>query len=216
MNWGHSGGKTKEWADAHILNHPERVRCASNKLKFFEMAYLAGVNIPLTTSSKEVAEGWKIKGHTVMARTKLAGHSGDGLVVVGLDDEMVEAPLYTQLIPIQHEFRVHVVGNEAIDIRHKVRRKSVPECEANYLVRSHKGGWAYNKGIPFTPDPSIFEQAVKALAAVGLDFGAVDVVWGKDDKAYVLEVNTAPGITGSTVELYANALKALAEEKYNE
>jgi D-alanine-D-alanine ligase-like ATP-grasp enzyme len=41
-----------------------------------------------------------------------------------------------------------------------------------------------------------------------LDFGAVDVIWNeKQQRAYVLEVNTAPGLEGQTVDDYARGIK---------
>jgi len=41
-----------------------------------------------------------------------------------------------------------------------------------------------------------------------LDFGAVDVVFNSKEKlAYVLEINTAPGLTGSTLDGYVERLR---------
>jgi D-alanine-D-alanine ligase-like ATP-grasp enzyme len=41
-----------------------------------------------------------------------------------------------------------------------------------------------------------------------LDFGAVDVIYNRaQDKAYVLEVNTAPGLEGSTLDNYVEAIQ---------
>ncbi|MNY81884.1 hypothetical protein D3C86_2236870 [compost metagenome] len=49
-----------------------------------------------------------------------------------------------------------------------------------------------------------------AVNALGLDFGAADVIWNDHRKqAFVLEVNTAPGLTGTTLEKYAKALKEI-------
>ena len=50
--------------------------------------------------------------------------------------------------------------------------------------------------------------ATNAIDAIGLDFGAVDV--GYDEKTntcVVYEINTAPGIEGSTVDWYAERFK---------
>ena len=41
--------------------------------------------------------------------------------------------------------------------------------------------------------------ALACLAKTGLDFGAVDVIYTKDERVYVLEINTAPGLEGQTV-----------------
>ena len=45
------------------------------------------------------------------------------------------------------------------------------------------------------------------MYAVGLKFGAVDLIWNElENKSYVLEINTAPGLTGATLEKYAQAI----------
>jgi len=48
--------------------------------------------------------------------------------------------------------------------------------------------------------------ALAAVSALGLDFGAVDIIYNEhENQYYVLEVNTAPGLEGTTVEKYAEA-----------
>jgi hypothetical protein len=54
--------------------------------------------------------------------------------------------------------------------------------------------------------PEVTQLAIKAVQALGLDFGAVDVVFA-DGKASVLEVNSAPGLKGQTLVSYANAVR---------
>jgi glutathione synthase/RimK-type ligase-like ATP-grasp enzyme len=53
------------------------------------------------------------------------------------------------------------------------------------------------------------ETAVKAIIKLGLDFGAVDIIQTPDGHGWVLEVNTAPAIEGSTVDAYADAFAEL-------
>ena len=214
INWGHSGDKWRDWRLSHIINHPVNVATASNKLKFLRQMDCI-VSIPDFTTDPQEAYDWQhVHGDTVVARTTLTGHAGEGIVICAPQDDLPEAPLYTKLINTKDEFRVHVVGGEAVEVRHKKRRKSIEEADANYHVRSYDNGWAFNKKMPYEISSSIAKEAVLAVKACGLDFGAVDVVW--DGKyPYVLEVNTAPGLTGSTTELYANALYAMAKEIIN-
>jgi glutathione synthase/RimK-type ligase-like ATP-grasp enzyme len=49
-------------------------------------------------------------------------------------------------------------------------------------------------------------MAVAAVNTLGLDFGAVDIA-ECGDHAVVFEVNTAPGIDGTTVSKYNTFLK---------
>ena len=59
--------------------------------------------------------------------------------------------------------------------------------------------------------PKVVPIAVQAVAALAYDFGAVDIVTtdgvhGVDGAAFVLEVNTAPGLADPTLEWYAEQL----------
>jgi glutathione synthase/RimK-type ligase-like ATP-grasp enzyme len=46
-----------------------------------------------------------------------------------------------------------------------------------------------------------------AVAALGLDFGAVDIGWNRSTRrATVYEVNTAPYVEGTTAKMYAEAI----------
>jgi D-alanine-D-alanine ligase-like ATP-grasp enzyme len=51
------------------------------------------------------------------------------------------------------------------------------------------------------------EHSISAVNTLGLDFGAVDLIVAKDGRVYVLEVNTAPGIEGITLEKYVKAFQ---------
>ena len=49
--------------------------------------------------------------------------------------------------------------------------------------------------------------------ALGLDFGAVDLIIGQDKQHYVLEVNTGPACAPATLQAYVTALTKLIEER---
>ena len=58
--------------------------------------------------------------------------------------------------------------------------------------------------------PVVVEQGSLAFAASELDFGAVDIIFNeRENKAYVLEINSAPGLEGSTIQDYATMLQSL-------
>jgi glutathione synthase/RimK-type ligase-like ATP-grasp enzyme len=76
--------------------------------------------------------------------------------------------------------------------------------DVNWQVRNHHNGFVFTRSGFDTPE-AVSKAAMDAMRILGLDFGAVDVVYNsRENRAYVLEVNTAPGLEGSTVDDYAN------------
>jgi glutathione synthase/RimK-type ligase-like ATP-grasp enzyme len=59
------------------------------------------------------------------------------------------------------------------------------------------------------PHQQVLDQSRQACEALELAFGAVDVVWNEHyHRASVLEVNTAPGLEGVTLEKYLTAIRS--------
>lgn len=204
INWGSSQLPDQVLACEKIFNSPAAVRNASNKLKSFELFAQADVSIPPFFTDYGDAEDYMVdNGGVMVCRTKLAGHSGEGIEIAETVDELVRAPLYTLYIPKKEEYRYHVFQGHVVDIQRKARKREVPDEAVNWKVRNLDGGFIFaREGVVASPVAS--EEAVKAVAALGLDFGAVDIIWNeREDKYYVLEVNTAPGLAGSTLEGYA-------------
>lgn len=78
----------------------------------------------------------------------------------------------------------------------------------NWRIRNVKNGFIYTRNEGNDPHPDIIQQAKKAISKLELDFGAVDVIFQeKDSRAFVLEINTAPGLVNSTVRDYAGMLQ---------
>jgi glutathione synthase/RimK-type ligase-like ATP-grasp enzyme len=101
---------------------------------------------------------------------------------------------FTRYIPSTTEFRVWVYRRRHLGTYEKVLAH--PEMRKRMIGRNYKNGYAFQlvreENIPRTA----VDLAVRAVDALGLDFGAVDVLLGRDDKYYVLECNTAPGVEG--------------------
>ncbi|MNJ09659.1 hypothetical protein D3C77_38070 [compost metagenome] len=115
-------------------------------------------------------------------------------------------------MPKKEEYRIHVFNGEVVDVQRKARKKDVPDDQVNWKVRNLANGFIFARGeeaLGNVPQ-DVLDQAVKAVAALGLDFGAADVVYNdKQGKAYCLEVNTAPGLSGSTLDGYVKQLKGV-------
>lgn len=207
INWGCSE-LPELFKDVAVINKPEVVKCASNKLSFFE-AVQGDVMTPDFTTDTLVVQAWLDDGQTVVVRHKLNGHSGEGIEIIKGDVDIPEAKLYVKYVPKKDEYRVHVLAGQVVDVQRKARNKEVADDQVNWQVRNHHNGFIFVRGDVEAPPP-VLEQAVKAVEVCGLDFGAVDIIWNdKHKSAYVLEVNTAPGLTGTTLEGYINRFKEL-------
>jgi hypothetical protein len=217
INWGSTVVDPK-LVTVKVINSPELVKRASNKKIFFETAKAAGEegpSIPEFTFSKEVASGWltEEKPKKLFARTVLAGHSGEGIVKVNTLEELEPLPegtLFVVYVPKKREFRFHVDRITGVFCtQEKLKKKEVPNEEVDYQIRNLANGFIFAKQDIEVPD-GCKEQAVKALAVTGLDFGAVDVIYNeRQEKAYALEVNTAPGLEGSTIFDYVEMFERL-------
>lgn len=196
-----------------VLNPIERVRSASCKLATFR-AFSdgdTGVPHPDWTVDRAVAEGWIGEGGSVVCRTILRGHSGAGISVATTPAELVDAPLYVRYLKKKKEFRVHVLKETIIDVQEKRRRRDYPD-EPNFLVRNHHTGWVYCRDEIIEPE-GLRQAAQAAVQKLGLDFGAVDIIWNEyQNKCYVLEVNTAPGLEGTTLENYGTCFNNYLRE----
>lgn len=226
INWGNSQVPNwmNKWQDQVILNHPNSIKMAANKLLSYQMFSDCGVKCPeWHTDANYVNDVWmdgdgKGKGCTVIARTTLVGKGGEGIEIydpnimtreedgVNFDQFNFEAPLYTKYFKKKYEYRVHVVRGKVIDFSLKKKREGI---DVNYQVRNHEGGWVFCREGVILPE-CVSIEAVKAVEALGLDFGAVDVGYNeKKDEPCVFEVNSAPGITGTTLESYVKAFKEI-------
>lgn len=215
INWG-SSTMTEETKACLVVNRPENVAIAANKLNFFNQVS-SDVNIPPYTVDKDEAASYVEAGKIVVARTTLTGHSGQGIHLLenmeefeGFDHQDVK--IYTQYIPKKDEFRVHVMDGEVLDYRRKSLPKGYQTSDTGWKVRTHQHGFIYAKEGFDIPE-EVLEQARMAVSSCGLIFGAVDVIWNNfHKKAYVLEVNTAPGLEGSTLDRYKEGFEKFYEK----
>lgn len=178
---------------------------AQNKLSAFNAFQDAGLSTVPWTTDKNVALTWDL----IVLRSTLTGHSGQGITLHDKNDGggefLQDAPLYTQYVKKTYECRVHVFNGKVIDAQ--VKRK-VRDAEAvDTKIRNIHTGWVYCRE-DFVLDERAKELAVAACAATSLDFGAVDIIYNQHhDKFYLLEVNTAPGLTGTTLINYISEIK---------
>jgi len=192
-----------------VLNLPSSCSMGGNKLVAFRRFKEAGLAIPEFTSRYDEAMEWYNEGFCVVCRTILNAHSGRGIVLSSRENSrpLVRAPLYVKYKKKRKEFRVHIFQATVIDVceKRKFSRARRPDAFDGY-IRNHDNGWAFCRDGIVEPN-DLRSLAIDACRALGLDFGAVDIIWNEREmKCYLLEVNTAPGLEGTTLRKYTQAV----------
>lgn len=225
INWG-STTIPEQLRDSYILNSPAAVSVWSDKINAFNAIaeYFEDVaeervgegnylTYPSFTTSYEQARRWINDGCVVVERHLLRSHGGRGIKLVSIVEELdPNVQLYVKYIKKKEEYRVHFgpasppipVYSQIISIQRKARRIETPDNEVNWQIRNHENGFIY--AAADLPEEVKLEIAHFA-ASTQLHFGAIDIAWNREqNKYYILEVNTAPGIEGSTLEKYRDHL----------
>lgn len=205
INWGNSSDYAKklERSVQLFLNKPEAVALSVNKIAFYGLCSQHKLPGPTWTTLKKQAQEWA-QEHVVVARTLVEAHAGRGIIIVEKGGVVPDAKVYTLYVPKRDEFRIHVARGNIVDIQQKKLRNGIQE--KNYKVRSHSNGWIFARNGIKCPDVCQ-KAALDVMGAIGLDFGAIDVGYMQSkDRATVYEVNTAPGIEGTTLDIYAKTI----------
>lgn len=134
-----------------------------------------------------------------------------------LTDNLADADFYSKKENIVEEYRLHMFKGKSIRAGKKTAKATRPDGRTapHQWIRSLDAGWFINyEGFKSTKDMRAI--AAKALKALGLDFGAVDIAKKADGTLIVLEVNRAPGLEGNTIQTYARKIIAWAAGQADE
>lgn len=172
--------------------------------KWFEENKL---NFPPFTESKQEAAKMIEAGFSVVCRTKLRGKGGDGIIIVDTVEQLVDAAVYVQYQKKTNEYRVNLFKGEVVCVREKRKRKDYEAPEGrDGRVRSHGNGYVFCTPLQ-PPHEDIIALAKEACKITSSDIVGVDVAYfKKTNYAFLLEVNSAPGMEGLTVEEMRDAI----------
>lgn len=178
-----------------------------NKIEQFRRFAEAQVSAPKSATSEQGARDFDCK--TIFARTLVNSTNGRGIVEFDRASEQYpRAPLYTEYIPKKAEYRVHVVCGKVVDVQQKKKKRGF-EGTRDTRIRNVANGYVYTRSDIVEPN-GIRELAVQAVESLKYCYGAVDIIYNeKQDKCFVLEVNSRPGLMGTTLVNYVNAIKEM-------
>lgn len=209
LNWGSSNPRSI--ISGSIFNKPSAVAIAANKLDTYYTLERAGMNsvLPVWFTDPDLAKHYTKNGCKVYCRTTLRGSQGEGIVVATKPSEVVHASLYTLQAPVCREVRVHVFDNKVIYCteKRKMNSERIEEesIEFSRDVRNLENGWVF---CSTEISESVQNIAIDVVLKIGLDFSAVDIGISHRDEPFIFEVNTAPGLEGTTLTAYRDAIIA--------
>lgn len=216
VNWGCS---KVLGAGPQVLNPASVVAQASNKLSCLRKLHEKLIpSLQFTLDHKE-AEGW-LKTTSVVGHFNLHAHSAQGLELFKKGSTITrdDIKLYTKYFPKKVESRVHCIIKE--DGKYQclyLEKGRVSEGRwsefaltesPQTFIRTWDNGWIFKRNV--NTDLEACNLASKTMAALGLSYGAVDIMF-KDGDYVVGEVNTAPGLEGQCLSFYVNHLGKLIE-----
>jgi hypothetical protein len=193
IRWGFSGEPKIQPLVGYIGN-TESIRLAADKLRALEVMKDSGVRVP------EFGGRATLPNAPVYIRTK-HHFAGRGLQFVEnpQNSGSIHLPGWNHWVKAitepRTEYRVHVASGYLIHRQRKLWQGENPEPgSVEDRVRNHGNGWRFCSKATVKNDISI--QAKAAVKALGVEWGAVDILYLHDRGiAYVLEVNTAPALS---------------------
>lgn len=204
VNWGQSFREEHK----NILN-----KCIKNKYTAFKLLEKDWQPIPQVFASEagDFILDWPVVGR------KLSHTQGNDIIFINnqeeIDNNWGNSDFYTQYIPKKSEFRVHVFKDQVLRVDKKVKIEGREYTENEIKIRSSANGWRqikYNTGGRYYE--TLSEIGVRAIKAIGYDFGAVDIIININSEPIILEINSAPALRGDKLDLYATAFKEYSEK----
>lgn len=220
--------------EGKILNSQDMVRSASNKKKARQTFTEQGVSSPtLYLDGKDISKN----DLPVIGRTSYH-HKGQGFWYCKTLSDVRRAAKqgashFLEFIPNTREYRVHTFVKHKYWEADKRDLKNYVSIKISEKVwqgegqpdrlepqKNHEFGWTFLSAQNRREEELdlIRHAAKQAIAVLGMDFGAVDVMYRiRTKEAYVLEVNSTPSLSddnANTCEVYANRfLKTISNDK---
>jgi len=188
----------------------EYIRYGDQKDKLTQYQYFREnkLNFPWFHTSKLDAQRFmEVKNCSIVCRTLLRAKSGKGIVIADIAERLVEAPVYVAYQKKTNEYRVNLFKDEVVCVREKRLKTGYIKPEGrDGRVRSHNNGYVFCEPLQALPE-HVIEMSKKAAKITTSDIIGVDLAYHKPtDYWFLLEVNSAPGMEGKTIEQYTEVI----------
>lgn len=176
--------------EAGVLNNLDQLKTLAK----------AGLNVPNIIQDIRRADFERIK-FPLLARSERHDGGGFDIQPVFQEEEIpwrvsAGASYFTEYIPRKTEYRIWVYRRRILavyqkEMKHPEKYIGIGCNEKDGFEHVFKQDYIKHVGIK-----KVLEMSAKAVFALGLDFGGVDILISKMGVPYILEVNSAPGANG--------------------
>jgi len=197
----------KVWRSKTPRNKRENIVYGDCKGKIEQYEFFKAQGLPALTFTTKIEEAreWCSQQNIVVARTLTRSSEGKGIIIAETPEQIPMAPVYTQYRKKKREFRVHVFADQVVQVLEKRRRKEF-SGELETKIRNIANGYVFCSENVVEPD-GIRELALKASKVTNSMFKGVDIGFNeKLNELFVIECNSAPGLSGSRIPLYVEAI----------
>ena len=187
IRYGVSSYSDKDYMFGSVLNYGNVIKLSSNKLNC-NLLFLQK-KIP----SPEVFLNFNdIRNEDLPVLRRLKYHSrGSDIKRIDNLSSVVHGDYYSKFIDSKCEYRILVFDGKAIRVQLKVKSE---DNQGSDYIHNYENGFLLKDNFAHDVEleNKLIAMSERAVATVGLDFGAVDILVSKDNEPYVLEVNSAP------------------------
>jgi len=198
---------TREKANREHLRYGQSV----DKLTQYQWFKEQGLSALVFTNSTAEAQEWLNSCKVpVFGRKYLNSSCGKGIVVFEPGDGIGPAgicPVYTQYKKKKREFRVHIFKEKVVAVTEKRRRVGF-EGQRDTKIRNLENGYVFCQTV--TREPVGLRELALAASRVSVsDFKGVDIGYNeRNNDLFIIEVNSAPGVAGTNISRYVEAILA--------
>lgn len=192
INWGN---RILRNSDCKV-NFPSAIENASDKRLSRILLQSAGVKVPTTVTWQNPE---KLQPKFPLIIRPSHHHAGKKFYIAHTPREAANLVLrfpeladgyFSEIFPKTHEYRVHCAHGKILMISEKPLQEG--EIRANHSVIEES--WRALRWSEY--NEKICKESLKAVEVLGLDYGAVDIMYNsKDDSVAVCEINTSPSVS---------------------
>lgn len=171
------------------------IKASANGTRDVIKAVLPAIGVRVSAIKKELDKPWA-------GSTDWFGREDDHSRASDLITPPKKPDYWVKREEFVKEYRVHSFDGLSIRAGHKVIKAGFKNPSP--WIRSWESGWDMDySGVK----PPVREIAAKAVKALGLTFGAVDIGETAKGELVVLEVNRAPALDGGEIPAYVRAFE---------